>query len=170
MYQKPEISVAKVDGKGRVLLPKSVRQRARLSEKTALVVVGCDNGVFLKEADISEMHIFEDIGGLALASLHPSGERVGVREVLISSLANQKEATCMKLYNVVRQLKAKVSYQAVWKMLQSLVEQQQVKRIGKNRYAINPEWIARLKRTYGMVEENLKALEIEEEVIACKKQ
>lgn len=164
MYRKPEIGVAKVDGRGRVLLPKSVRRRVGLSEKTALLVVGYDNRVFLKKADISEMHIFEDIGGLALASLHPSGERVGVREALICSLANQKAATCMKLYNVVRQLKAKVSYQAVWKMLQSLVEQQQIKRIGKNRYAINPEWIARLKRMCGVVEENGKDFEIAGEV------
>ncbi len=56
-----EMAIARLDGKGRVVIPKRIRERIGIKENSAVFVYACESLVFLRKVDMDKESVLESI-------------------------------------------------------------------------------------------------------------
>jgi len=56
-----EMAIARLDGKGRVVIPKRVRDSVGMSKKSAVFVYSFESLVFLRKVDVDKASVLESI-------------------------------------------------------------------------------------------------------------
>ena len=56
-----EMAMARLDDKGRVVIPKRLRDSVGISEKTAVFIYTFENLVFLRKVDVDKESVLESI-------------------------------------------------------------------------------------------------------------
>jgi len=155
-----EMAMVRMDGKGRVLIPKKIRASLGMNEKEVFLIYAMENVVYMRRANINGGTVLENINGLGLTALAPSNEPRHSRELVIWALARRPVMTFRQLRSVLKRWRGNMSYQGTWKLLREMLEDGQIKKLGHNEYVINPDWIRDLKRFGEVVEQRQRAFEV----------
>ena len=98
---------------------------------------------------------------MRLLTMSMFGEPYGVRDLILMFLAERSSMTFRKLHRAIRRSGACVSYQAVYKQLQRLIEEGEVIRCNHVEYSINPEWIEALRGFCDIMERNVNGFDVD---------
>lgn len=69
-----EMAIVRMDGKGRVLIPKKIRERLGMSVNEVLFVYAFEGLMCMRKASMDSGPVLEDIRRLGLSALAPSNE------------------------------------------------------------------------------------------------
>ncbi len=155
-----EMAIARMDGKGRVVIPKKIRERSGMSVNDVVFVYALEGLVCMRKARLDGGPVLENIEGLGLTALAPSREPRHSRELVIWALVRRPMMSFRQLRSVLKNRRGGISNQATWKLLRELMEEGQIKKLATNEYVINPEWIKELKRFAEVIEERQKAFQV----------
>lgn len=155
-----EMAMVRMDGKGRVLIPKKIREHLSMSVNDVVFVYAFEGLIYMRKANIDGGPVLENIEGLGLKALAPSNEPRHSRELVIWALARRPVMTFRQLRSVLKKGRGNMSCQGTWKLLRELLEDGQIKKLAHNEYVINPEWIKAIKRFCEVVEQRQKAFQV----------
>jgi len=107
---------------------------------------------------------------MRLLTLSPFGQPRNSRECIIWVLADRHFLTFRQMHRAVgRLLGRRLSYQGLYKAVNELIADGQIKKFSRGVYGINPVWITGLRAFCEVMERNYHATEIDEEVITWQK-
>ena len=154
------MAMVRMDGKGRVLIPKKIREHLGMSVNEVVFVYAFEGLIYMRKAKIEGGPVLENIEGLGLTALATSNEPRHSRELVIWALSRRPVMTFRQLRSVLRKRRGKMSSQGTWKMLRELKENGQVKKLTQNEYIIHPDWIKAVRRFCEVVEQRQEAFKV----------
>jgi len=98
-----------------------------------------------------------------MTALKCLGRPRNARELIILLLASRMSLTLRQIHVALRKHGHIMSYQAVWKHLQILMDDGQVSRLAHGEYRIAPAWVSELRRFCSVMERNLRDCQMYEE-------
>ncbi len=107
---------------------------------------------------------------MKLLTISPFGQPRNSREGIIWVLADRPFLRFQQLHRaVVRLLGRRLSSQSLFKLVNELTAEGQIRKFGRGVYGINPEWITEVRAFLDVIERNSYAAEADEGVIKCRK-